>query len=110
MKKTNHSPRDRVYISPYCAQTKIVTSVKVKGEPKPNPAFYVRRDKLFDQRGRLCLTPLELGQQLALAIERRDAESVAGCCWDALNFVHNGAVPKNWLGEWKKHGPTPLAI
>ena len=94
----------------YCRQAKIVTSVKVPGEPFPRPVFYVLRALLHDARGRTCQTPLELGIALAHFLETRDTESVSGCCWDALNFVHNGKVPRNWLGVWRKAGPTPLAV
>lgn len=89
---------------------KVIRSVKVQGEKKKRSVFYVRRKMLFDNKGRICRTPLELGVLLSKAIEQRDKETVAAYCWDALNFVHDGKVPKNWLGDWKKYGPTPLAI
>lgn len=90
--------------------TKLVTSVKVEGQRKPRRVFYVQREILFDAKGRVCHTPLELGVQLADAINRRDIETVNCICWDALNFVYDGKVPKDWNKFWKKHGPIPLAI
>ena len=80
------------------------------GETKPRRVFYVRREFLVDAEGRPCLTPPELGIALSDAVSKRDKEAVAGCCWAALNFVHNGKVPKNWLGPWKKTGSMLLAI
>ena len=91
-------------------KSKIIKSVKVNGEKKRRAVYYVRREILFDDRGRVCQTPLELGRSLTVHLERRDAEAVAGIVWSALNFVHNGKVPRNWLGVWKKYPPVPLAV
>jgi len=96
--------RDRTLPAP------IVRSVYVPGERRRRKVFYVQREMLFDKKGRVCHTPLELGMMLANALSARNKEAVAGICWDALNFVHDGDVPKDWLGVWKKAGPTPLAI
>ncbi len=88
----------------------VVTSVTLATTGEVRRVFYVRRELLFDERGRVCQTPLELGIGLAQAINSRDAEAVAQICWDALNFVHNGQVPEDWLGDYKKDGPVPVAI
>jgi hypothetical protein len=94
----------------YVREVKVIRAVKVIGEKNPRPVFYTRREMLFDARGRICKTPLELSMDLATAISSRDTDSVGSICWDALNFVYNGNVPKNWNKLWKKHGATPLAI
>ena len=74
------------------------------------PVYYVKRPFLYDAYGRTCQTPLELGVNLAQALSQRDKEAVAGHCYAALAFVHDGAIPDDWLGEWKHYSPPPLAI
>lgn len=110
--KTSKSkrPKPKPGIPAYVKDAKLITSVHVPGEDRPRPVFYVSRPPIYYSGGKLCRTPLELGVALARAIESRDAEGVAGFCWDALNFVHNGKVPRNWLGAWRKAGPTPLIV
>ena len=111
MKRSGPKPRSRaVRLTHRATRAKVVRRVHVPGEKKPRRVFYVLRPFLVDKNGRPCPTALELGVRLADALGRRDAEAVAGYCWDALNFVHNGRVPKNWLGGWRKAGPTPLAV
>lgn len=91
-------------------RAKVITSAKVHGTNEVRKVFYVRREMLYDKNGRICPTPLELGIMLSDAMLERDEDAVAGICWDALNFVHNGNVPKDWLGGWKEAGPTPIAV
>lgn len=95
---------------PVKGAARVIRSVTVKETGEARPVFYVRRPLLWDDLGRVCPTPLELGVNLARALERRDKEAVAGFCWSALNFVHNGEVPEDWLGVWNEYGPIPLAI
>jgi hypothetical protein len=89
---------------------KVITSVHVEGEKQPRKVFYVRREILFDADGRVCHSPDSVGVQLAGALSRRNVDAVDGIVWDALNFVYNGDVPKDWLRKRRKEKPVPLAI
>lgn len=91
-------------------RAKIVREVTVHGTQEKRRVFYVLKQHLYDDKGRPCPTPLELGHMLSEALKRRDKEAVAGFCLSALNFVHDGEVPDTWADEWKEHGVIPLAI
>jgi len=104
MMTSNPSKRNPIMNAP------VVKQVTVQETGEVRPVFYVRREMLWDDRGRICPTPLELGVNLAKALETRDAETVACLCWSALHFVHNGTVPEDWQGVWLEAGPIPLAI
>ncbi len=90
------------------AHSVVTATVRETGEVRQ--VFYVRRDMLHDEKGRICMTPLELAHAMQHAISNRDKTAVASLCWDALSFVHNGNVPPNALHEAKRYGATPLAI
>ncbi len=88
----------------------VVTQVSVPGEKEPQKAFYVRQETLFDPLGRVCHTPDALGVMLARSICQRNVDEVDGIVWDALNFVYNGDVPRDWLRKRRKEKPVPLAV
>lgn len=101
-KPNQPSPRDKAH------RAKVVRSVRVSGENRP--VFYATQPRLFDARGRTCLSPEEACLALLEYVKARQPDSVVFFASMVLMFVFDGAIPGDIRERLIEADPPPLVI